>query len=340
MRLGSRRLLTVLLLFFGFNPNLHAAKIVQITDLHISHHLDDKNVKRLDLCLNYIVQKVKPDVVLVTGDLVYNPLHDHQNFKLLAYYSLKKKLDALKIPYFVIPGNHDDSFVVARVFGKSDCCRHLPFMGHLIDLQGLILIGVDSFNPKTTQGKGIIADKELEWLKAVFHKYKNHDKIIFVHQPLITKDIFPLQKLDNVLLRTFIEKIYNYCFEEKSALAFYNLFKNDKNIKAILSGHLHLAAHLDLPSGHPLYISPSIAPTKKQFLENREVLNLLGVTISRKPGFTVYNYNALQKKLLTEFYFMDSKNPHKAIIQKDTLVNSHETQKINDKGSVPLNKVK
>ncbi|MBR2643557.1 MAG: metallophosphoesterase, partial [Lentisphaeria bacterium] len=57
---------------------------------------------------------IKPDVVLVAGDLIHDP-NDPAAEGLLE--ELKKTLNILTVPYLVIPGNHDPAHeLFYRVF--------------------------------------------------------------------------------------------------------------------------------------------------------------------------------------------------------------------------------
>jgi Icc protein len=90
--------------------------LAQITDLHIRPE-GQLVYRRIDTAsyLNRAVAHLndlspRPDVVLITGDLV-------DSGKPQAYSHLRELLKPLIIPYFVIPGNH----VIL-----SFCERHLP----------------------------------------------------------------------------------------------------------------------------------------------------------------------------------------------------------------------
>lgn len=66
---------------------------------HIAHILVERAVRRLNLM-------IKPDIVLVLGDLVDNGSDTDAEERLL---ELRKILNKLDCPYLAIPGNHDDS---------------------------------------------------------------------------------------------------------------------------------------------------------------------------------------------------------------------------------------
>jgi len=89
-------------------------KIAQISDLHITEPGEvvcgvDAGRRLLDLLST--IQEFNLDHLLVTGDLCSRGAGES------IYKWIKNQLDDALIPYSVIPGNHDDSSVMARVFG-------------------------------------------------------------------------------------------------------------------------------------------------------------------------------------------------------------------------------
>src|SRR5271155_4049908 len=70
--------------------------IAHVSDLHFGCKGDDVAWSSLADCL----LEIRPDLLLATGDLVNTP-------KAALYDKAWKKLEALKLRYFVCPGNHD-----------------------------------------------------------------------------------------------------------------------------------------------------------------------------------------------------------------------------------------
>lgn len=119
--------------------------IAQITDLHL--RTDGRLLKgkvdsaaALDAAICHLNDMApRPDLVLVTGDLV-NKAHMQD------YEGLRRELDRLEMPSYVIPGNHDDRDMIRRHF---DDIGYLPddgeFLHYTIDQPEypLLLIGLD-----------------------------------------------------------------------------------------------------------------------------------------------------------------------------------------------------
>ncbi len=88
-------------------------RLVQITDTHITHpgtllygQVDTpENLRDTVTEINRI--RPRPDLVIVTGDLVEAP--DRESYR-----HFKQLLKPLQVPVFVLPGNHDDPEMMAE----------------------------------------------------------------------------------------------------------------------------------------------------------------------------------------------------------------------------------
>jgi len=198
--------------------------IAQISDLHLSvegsETLDIAPMaKNLKLCVKHINQlPLQPDLVLVTGDISNSGLIEE-----LIY--AKTLLDQFAMPYFVIPGNHDNRQDLLTIFGKQSCQENDDqLINYCIDGYELKLIGIDSsiaFEPG-----GEFKQTTANWLEQQLQGYLDHPVVLFMHHPPIDFGIAET-KLDG--------------FNGQEYLA--NLIKKHSNIEAILCGHIHLAAH-------------------------------------------------------------------------------------------------
>jgi len=113
-------------------------KIVHISDIHVTsvHYVPEWGERVID-----IVNGIRPDVLVVTGDLTQEGLA-HEYRKAEDYLSNFKVKDVV-----VVPGNHDaensGDQVFERIFGGR--CRQ--YSG-----KGVILLGVDSSQPDIDDG--------------------------------------------------------------------------------------------------------------------------------------------------------------------------------------------
>ena len=79
-------------------------RIVQLTDIHIgSSPFDSKDIQTFNLIDN-ILDKLEADLVMITGDMVWNGI---DNFEEVFEYLLRK-LNRKDIYVAMTPGNHDN----------------------------------------------------------------------------------------------------------------------------------------------------------------------------------------------------------------------------------------
>ena len=197
--------------------------IAQITDCHI--------VSRGTLCSGVIptndmlhaaitrINHHKPsiDVILATGDLT-----DHGSME--EYEALSTILAKVKIPTYLIPGNHDNPKNLKAIFANHS---YLPKDGHLsyiIDDYPVALIGLDT----TVEGSpgGQISIERLSWLRQALTKTREKPTIIFLHHPPFQTGIW---WMDAIGLKGGREA-------EK-------LVKEFDHVEAVLAGHVHRPIH-------------------------------------------------------------------------------------------------
>ena len=101
-------------------------KILQLTDIHMTSNdqtieLNGKIVNVNDINLDSIdklVYATNPDLIVVTGDMVYTA---NNNLEMLQ--RLIEHLESYKIPYAPIFGNHDEEFT--SLYNKAELCDYL-----------------------------------------------------------------------------------------------------------------------------------------------------------------------------------------------------------------------
>jgi len=112
------------------------------------------------------------DAVLVTGDLVHDPLP-------AAYERLSVILKMVKRPVFCIPGNHDEPALMHKILTTGNIC-----MNKSILLDHWIIILLDTFLPGTHAGN--LAAGELAFLDQVLTEYKDKHTLICLHHPPVS----------------------------------------------------------------------------------------------------------------------------------------------------------
>ncbi len=208
--------------------------LVQLTDIHYTvtppetsplswkHHLRifGYRLHRLNLAqvspilrntLAYINEKIKPDLVVVTGDMV-NRVDDKESMK-----QVKKWLDTLDVPYHPLMGDReltggpDKGKNYREVFGE---------INYAFDYKGwqIIMLGV---HPD---------DEALAWLRSTLKENADKPAILCIHQMLIAS---PLMK--------WLARRFHHGVELISPRAdeIIDIINNYGRVKAVLSGHSH-----------------------------------------------------------------------------------------------------
>lgn len=155
--------------------------IAQISDLHLrtdGHKL--KGIVDSVAALRNVVEHInalepRPDVVLATGDLA-NKAHIQD------YETLEVMLRALTMPFYVIPGNHDDRAMMRETFAKDG---YLPedgkFLHYTVEEWPVRLIALDTKADRRDGGE--ICPQRLQWLEARLSEHPQRPTVIFMHHP-------------------------------------------------------------------------------------------------------------------------------------------------------------
>ena len=217
--------------------------IAQITDLHVTR-ADELLSGRVDTrtalaaCLARLTSlSPRPDAVLVTGDLTETATDGESAFLVAA-------LDGLGLPYYVVPGNHDDRAAMRRAFpGMSMGQPDAPFC-YAVDKPEwpLRLIGLDSTVPRHSEGE--LCPARLTWLAdELGQATADRPALIFMHHPPFRTGIAPMDA----------------CGILDGLPAFRDLVTDHTDrIAAILCGHVHRVIHAAI-GGVPVLLAPSSA---------------------------------------------------------------------------------
>jgi len=168
-------------------------RVAQISDLHIMR--DGKQAYGAfdtRACLDRAVDRLnrlapRPDVVLVTGDLVDTGSAEE-------YARLRHALDRLTLPYRLIPGNHDARATLRAAFPEQRWDQAEPEFCQFVDeTQGLRLIGLDSLDPGQVAGR--LCPRRLAWLDAVLAAGDGRPTLIAVHHPAFATGVAHMDAL-------------------------------------------------------------------------------------------------------------------------------------------------
>jgi 3',5'-cyclic AMP phosphodiesterase CpdA len=194
--------------------------LCQISDLHIkaggklSYRVVD-TAGMLARCIAHVLAlPQRPDAVVVTGDLV--------DFgKPEEYATLRTILAALPIPYYVIPGNHDDRETLREAFADhAYLAQWPPFVQYVIDDHPLRIVALDTVIPR--EGGGRLCDARLEWLERALAAAPDRPTVVIMHHPPF---------------RTFIGHMDDMGLDGSDALA--RVIRRHPQVERVLCGHLH-----------------------------------------------------------------------------------------------------
>lgn len=195
--------------------------IAQISDLHITATgtLDGgvDSAATLAGCIEHITQMdPQPDVVLATGDLT-------EAGTSAEYQRLRNLLAPLRVPVYVIPGNHDDRDALRVAFSDHTYIR--PGNGPIdysIDGFDLGLIALDTTIPGAAGGA--LDPAQLAWFEAALERMAGRPVLVFIHHPPIMTG---LRYMDEIAL------------DASSAARLGVVVAREPRIERIVCGHVH-----------------------------------------------------------------------------------------------------
>jgi len=224
------RYTAVLLLLQGIMPvNSFSQKksssapftIIQVTDPQFGMYEADKGFsKETELYEKAVeaINKLNPDFVVLTGDLVNNKDNRTQiaEFKRITA-KIKKE-----IPVYYSPGNHD----IGQPTSQKDIDTFISDYGHdrfSFKHKKSLIIGINSCLIKSNTP--VLEETQFEWLKKELNKGKKTKNIIlFTHYP------FFINSFDEA------DQYFNIAVETRNK--YLNLFK-EYRVDAVFAGHLH-----------------------------------------------------------------------------------------------------
>jgi Icc protein len=242
--------------------------IAQISDTHIvpkgqnwKSLPETKVAERLHLIVHNLNQlNPKPDIVLHTGDAI-----DYGGIE--AYEHLQEILSPLTMPFYIIPGNHDDREDMRTAFQHKGYMPSNGFIQYVIDDHDVRLIALDTIVPMET--RGLICEDRMAWLKSILKQNTQKPTLILMHHPLL--------KSGQVLL----DKVKCYAPDD-----FESLISSFPNIIGIIAGHYHKTCATIF--GNTLcFAGPSVAPVhyfEKASDEETKVIELV------RPAFVLHKW--------------------------------------------------
>lgn len=195
--------------------------IAQISDLHLkangklSYGVVDTLAALRRAVSHLNASQPRPDIVVISGDLVDFGQPDE-------YAVLRPELERLAMPYYLVPGNHDDRAHLLAAFADHGYLRaslEAP-LDWVVDDYPLRLIGLDSTTPGRHGGQ--LEDRQLRWLDAQLAKRPQAPTVLILHHPPFISGIGHMDR----------EPLLN-------AAALQAVIAAHPQVERLLCGHLH-----------------------------------------------------------------------------------------------------
>jgi 3',5'-cyclic AMP phosphodiesterase CpdA len=262
--------------------------IAQISDLHIKNP-GALAYRRVDTAaalirciarLNALVPR--PDVVLMTGDLVDQGTVEQ-------YRHLKSLLAALEIPYFMLLGNHDGRAEIREVFPeRAELFEGGEFVHYAADIGPIRFIALDSLQPGKSAGQ--LCDARLAWLAAQLDAAREQPVIVALHHPPFACGI---GHMDRVRL------------DPPAAARLATLIARHPNVERVICGHVH----------RPMFVrfggtiaSAVPAPAHQVALDLRD--DAPSAFMLEPPAFALHRYEPATGIVTHHAYVDDADGPY------------------------------
>jgi 3',5'-cyclic AMP phosphodiesterase CpdA len=155
----------------------------------------------------------RPDIAIVTGDLC-----DHGDAA--EYEHLRALLAPLRMPAFVIPGNHDSRDGLRAAFAGDGYLPTEGFLQYAVEDFPLRLVALDTLIAGEHGGQ--LCSERLRWLDATLAAAPDRPTLVFMHHPPFATGI------------TFMD---GYGLRDPQALA--AVIARHPQVERIACGHLH-----------------------------------------------------------------------------------------------------
>lgn len=194
--------------------------LAQITDMHIREP-GRLAYRRLNTA-PYLASAVKammrlpqkPNAVILTGDLTdFGRMEEYQH--------LAELLAPLDIPYYLLPGNHDDRTNMRRSFANHAYLGKDGFIQYSIRVGDLRIIALDSSEPGKSSGH--LCNSRLSWLQSELDRDQSSPTIVAIHHPPFKTLIGHMDRIGLLEGSQELETILS----------------NRSNIQRVICGHLH-----------------------------------------------------------------------------------------------------
>ena len=157
----------------------------------------------------------RPDLVVLTGDLVDKGTAEE-------YELLRALLAPLSMPYFAIPGNHDNREAMRAAFAGDGYLPREGLLDFTVEDWPLRIIALDTLVPGA--GGGTLRDEQLRWLADSLAAAPLRPSVILMHHPPFRTGFAAMDRIG---------------LSGSAELA--EIVRAHASVERILCGHLHRA---------------------------------------------------------------------------------------------------
>lgn len=262
-------------------------KLIVLSDLHIvpegdlSHGLD--TTERLETGIDFVNRHHDDaDLIVIAGDLA-------DRGEKAAYERLQTSLSKFAQAPVLTLGNHDSLEVFVDHFGKDHVNGETGKIDHVVDRNGHRVIVLDT--SVAGQAGGRLEEAQLAWLERQLDDAADKPVIIVMHHNITLFGV----PTDGIIL--------------ENGEAFAELVSGNRNIRYVLSGHVHMSVSGNFRgvpfctiSGGHYNIEPTLgAPTQErsaEFVPRREGPGQLAVVLSDDTATVVHMENYIDRHLV------------------------------------------
>jgi len=240
--------------------------IAQITDMHVkprgemlsdaldSHANLARTIERLNGC------QPRPDLLVATGDLTADGRSDE-------YAALRGLLDGVRMPYLLIPGNHDDRDNMRAAFADQDWGDG-PFLLSAVDDWPLRILALDTLIPGRHQG--VVCPERCRWLDERLAEQPDRPTVVMMHHPPFATGIGHLDRMGLTDPSRFAAVIAKH-----------------RQVVRILCGHIHRPINT-MFAGVPASVAPATSFQIELKLDDSK-----GIAWTREPpAFQLHAWSA------------------------------------------------
>lgn len=161
------------------------------------------------------VDRLAPDAVLVTGDLV-------DSGRPAQYDHLRRLLDGLAPPVYLVPGNHDDRDALRDAFPDHVELHGRPWCDYVVDVGPVRLVCLDTL--RAGQAGGRLDAEQLAWLDATLGGEPDQPTLVALHHPPFA---------------TGIDHMDDMALDPHDAAALAAVVERHRHVERVLCGHVH-----------------------------------------------------------------------------------------------------